>query len=125
MTEQEQAVIDLESIKTGMVLDTTSTAKLDSRELGRVLPEVTVFEHRDFQGDNWRTTFGYSFVGSHWNDRISSIIVHSGYFEFYEHRDFAAEHWGPIRLGPGQYAFVGDVGITNDSISSWKAYFGS
>lgn len=90
----------------------------------QVLPEVTVFEHRDFQGDSWRTTFGYSYVGDDWNDKISSIIVHSGYFEFYEHTNYGAENWGPVRLGPGQYAFVGDVGIWNDTISSWKAFYG-
>lgn len=89
-----------------------------------VLAEVTVFWDRDFQGKRWRTTFGYSFVGDEWNDRISSIIVHSGSFEFYGAADFGTEDWGPVLLGPGQYSWVEDYGIRNDTISSWKAFYG-
>ena len=125
MPTPERFKLDPESVRQGKVLDQNTSEEEMRDALDLVLPEVTVFEHRDFEGDSWRTTFGYSFVGDDWNDRISSIIVHSGYFEFYEHRDFGSEHWGPVRLGPGQYAFVGDYGIWNDTISSWKAYYGS
>lgn len=115
MSKAEEFQVDPEALNAGV----------GENEANQVLPEVTVFEHRDFQGDSWRTTFGYSYVGDDWNDQISSIIVHSGYFEFYEHADYGSEHWGPVRLGPGQYAFVGDYSIWNDTISSWKAFYGS
>ncbi|MGV3616442.1 MAG: beta/gamma crystallin-related protein [Fimbriimonas sp.] len=91
---------------------------------GVVLPDITVFEHADYGGDSWRTSFAYSYVGDDWNDKISSFIIHAGSFQFFEHRDFGAEHWGPVTLGPGYYRWVGDVGIHNDSISSWHAFYG-
>jgi hypothetical protein len=70
--------------------------KLDAT--ARVLPEVVVYEHIDFGGAEWRTNLNYSWVGSWWNDRISSIIVVTGTWRFYEHKDFQGRHWD---LGPG------------------------
>jgi hypothetical protein len=89
-----------------------------------VLPEIEVFEHVDFGGDHWRTSFGYSYVGDDWNDKISSFIIYSGSFQFFEHANFGHSSWSPVTLGPGHYRWVADVGIINDSISSWKAYYG-
>jgi hypothetical protein len=37
---------------------------------------------------------------------------------FYEHRDFDGNAYGPIK--PGSYGWVEEVGIPNDSISSWR-----
>lgn len=37
---------------------------------------------------------------------------------FYEHRDYDGNAYGPIK--PGDYGWVEDVGIPNDSISSWR-----
>lgn len=90
-----------------------------------IQPDLTVFENKDFQGNSWRTSSGYSYVGDEWNDRISSIIVHSGSFLFYEDSNYGSTNWGPVSLEPGQYSWVGNVGIGNDSISSWKAFYGS
>lgn len=118
----EEPIVDNASIRTNVIAADASEEEMNQART-QALCEVEVFEHRDFKGDSWRTSFGYSYVGSDWNDKISSIIVYSGWFEFYEHRDFGSEHWGPVRLGVGQYAFVGDVGIWNDTISSWKAFF--
>ena len=114
------AEIDANSIHPGTVFAADASRTKATEAVEQRLPEVEVFEHRDFKGDRWRTSFGYKYVGSDWNDRISSIIVYSGYFEFFEHRDFGG---ASKLLSPGHYAFVGDYGIANDTISSWKAYY--
>lgn len=103
-------------------LEPSQAAEAKSAAAGLVLPEITVCEDIDFGGDAWRTSFAYSYVGDDWNDKISSFIIYSGYYQFYRHRDFI-EPMGGL-LGPGHYRWVGDVGIDNDSISSWKAYYG-
>ena len=107
-----------------------SSRKLPSEERDRlpeehldgcnILPDITVFEDKDYGGASWRTSFGYSYVGDDWNDRILSFIVHSGYFQFYTDRDFQNPEGGLI--GPGYYPWVADLGIINDTISSWRAY---
>lgn len=85
------------------------------------LPEVVVYEHDDFQGFEFRTNLDILFVGDDMNDQISSIIVVSGVWEFFEHRDFQG---ASCRLGPGYYGSVelncGPHGVHNDTISSFR-----
>ncbi len=121
-TTSEEPIIDETSILVGTVLAADASEEDKRSALDRRLPEVEVFEHRDFKGNRWRTSFGYKFVGSDWNDKISSVVVYSGYVEFFADRDYGG---ASKMLGPGQYAFVGDVGIGSDTISSWKTYYGS
>jgi hypothetical protein len=84
------------------------------------LPEVVVFSESSFGGDEWRTNLNFSWVGSDWNDAISSIIVISGTWQFYGDAGFSGTYSRP--LSPGYYPFVQDdfVNIRNDSISSFK-----
>lgn len=82
------------------------------------LPQVQIFEHIDFGGANEITSLNWYFVGSWWNDRVSSIVVISGTWRFYEHWHYEGRYWD---LGPGYYRWVGDVGIPNDVISSFQA----
>ena len=123
MHQQMGPIIEPASLIRGAVIPLNVSAGERGQFLDRRLPEVEVFEHRDFNGDRWRTSFGYSYVGDDWQDRISSIIVYSGFFQFFEDVNFGSTNWGPIMLGPGQYSFVGDVGIFNDTITSWRAFF--
>jgi hypothetical protein len=81
------------------------------------MPEVVVCEHIDFGGAEWRTNLGWSYVGDFWNDKISSIIVVSGTWRFYEHANLGGQFWD---LGPGYYHWVEEVGIPNDIISSFQ-----
>lgn len=74
---------------------------------------ATVYWDADFRGESWTMTENVPFVGKHWNDQISSIIVHSGTWVFYWDADYKGEQ---LRLGPGKYAFVGPH--WNDQISS-------
>jgi hypothetical protein len=82
------------------------------------LPEVVFYEHIDFGGVEVRTNLNWYFVGSFWNDKISSIIVVSGTWRFYEHWHYEGRFWD---LRPGYYRWVEAVGIPNDIISSFQA----
>ena len=84
------------------------------------VPEVVLYSDGSFGGDEWRTNLNYSWVGSDWNDSISSIIVVSGTWQFYGDANFSGTYSRPI--GPGYYPFVQDdfVNLWNDSISSFQ-----
>lgn len=56
-----------------------------------------------------------SYVGDFWNDKISSIKVYSGTWEFFEHANFQGRSF---QLTPGQYPWV--TNAWNDMISSFK-----
>jgi hypothetical protein len=81
------------------------------------LPEVVIYEHIDFGGGAAQTSLNWYFVGDWWNDKISSIIVLGGRWRFYEHWHYQGRYWD---LGPGQYRWVQDAGIPNDTLSSFQ-----
>jgi hypothetical protein len=77
---------------------------------------VEIFVDSNFSGAaSGALDQGYSYVGDFWNDKISSIKVYSGTWEFFEHADFQGRSF---RLTPGEYPWVTDV--WNDLISSFK-----
>lgn len=82
------------------------------------IPEIVVYQHKDFGGWNFRTNLNAVYVGDAMNDEISSFVIVSGQWQFYRHRDFI-EPMGQV-LGPGFYSWVEDVGIQNDHISSFQ-----
>lgn len=117
-------------------------------DLGKVtsqsLPEIEVFKHINFNfatdttglqpgekeyhasedklkgGElSFRTTFNVDLTGHSLDKNISSVIVHSGYWQFFSN-DGGSETAFPPVLGPGHYARVTDIGIPNDRISSFK-----
>ncbi|MGZ3821302.1 MAG: beta/gamma crystallin-related protein, partial [Mucilaginibacter sp.] len=51
-------------------------------------------------------------------DQVSSFIVVSGKWQFYEDINFG-KPTGPV-FGPGYYEWVEKYGIRNDSVSSFK-----
>src|SRR5262249_60376195 len=69
-------------------------------------------------------TKNFSYVGDFWNDKISSIIVVSGTWQFWRHANFQK---GPGDtdwiLRPGYYPWVEAAGISNDQISSFSVNF--
>ena len=93
-----------------------------------VLPELILFEHENFNinyageevGDCWRTTFNFRYVGDEWRDGISSIIVLSGVWEFFERADYESEFRPYIRIGPGHYPNLESIGIPNEGIKSFR-----
>ena len=60
---------------------------------------------------------GLGYVGDDWNDKISSVVVVSGTWQFFEHAGFGG---ASTIVGPGYYQFVEDpqFNFQNDSISS-------
>jgi hypothetical protein len=62
--------------------------------------EVTVYWDDDFKGDSFRTTQDQLNLEGGWNDRISSIVVTSGEWEFFQHREFGGR---VLKLNPGRY----------------------
>lgn len=81
------------------------------------LNEIEVFWHINFGGKSWRTPLDYSYVGDHWNDQISSIIVYGGTWVFYEHINFGG---ATLTLSQGFYPDIRKFQGWNDVISSWK-----
>lgn len=75
-----------------------------------------LYVHRNYDGPEWRSNLGWGYVGDNWNDKVSAIIVVSGKWRFYEHRDQGGNHWD---LGPGCYSWLPDHGVPNDAISSF------
>jgi hypothetical protein len=61
--------------------------------------------------------WGYSYVGDSWNDSISSVIVFSGTWQFFENAGFNGAR---TTVGPGWYQFVEDpqFNMQNDTISA-------
>lgn len=96
--------------------------------VGLVPGRVLLFEDRGFGGrykdiqsadpDLTASDAGY------FNDKVSSIVVLSGNWQFCRDVRFAGpyqKNGRAIVLPPGMYSFVGDVGISNDDLSSLKA----
>ena len=87
-----------------------------------ILGHVIVVEHSNFHGRH-RHIFNSeanlnALEDSDFNDRVSSIVVVSGNWQFCRNFNFA-DAYPPI-LGPGMYPSVSDVGILNDDISSMQ-----
>lgn len=90
-----------------------------------LMPTIIVFKDADFPfGDetfliSLPPRWGYSYVGDHWNDQISSVIVLSGTWQFFEHAGFKGAH---ATVGPGWYTYVENspFNMQNDSISSLR-----
>ena len=77
---------------------------------------IEIFEDAQFSGAaSGALDQDFSYVGDVWNDKISSIKVYSGTWEFFEHRDFQGRSF---RLTPGAYSWV--TNAWNDMISSFK-----
>lgn len=82
---------------------------------------IEIFADVNFSGaTSGHLDYNSTFVGEFWNDKISSIKVYSGTWEFFEHANFQGRSF---RLDPGEYAnFNNDV---NDTISSFRKAQGS
>jgi uncharacterized protein YkwD len=82
---------------------------------------VEIFEHSNFSGTrSGSIEKDVPCVGNPWNDKISSIKVYSGIWEFFEHANFQGRSF---QLTPGEYLSFNNQ--NNDSISSFKKVHGS
>lgn len=117
----------IDSSKMGSLKPLQSRGKFDesddtpigdfSAEPTSVLPQVQIYQHINFGGHNEVTSLNWYYVGDWWNDEISSIVIYSGRWRFYQHAYYQGAYWD---LSPGQYPWVEDANIPNDIISSFK-----
>lgn len=79
--------------------------------------EVVVFEHKDLRGARVHIRGAETDFRRHnFNDAMSSFVVVSGVWRFYEHINNAG--WATREFGPGAYWWVEQQGIPNDQVSS-------
>ena len=79
------------------------------------IPQIVVFDNEDFLGDHTHIFGNMKDLGK-WGNSISSMIILSGTWEFFDDEDFKGTKMGA--LGPGMYADVAAKGLKNNSISS-------
>jgi hypothetical protein len=118
LTTLNGCVVDLES-EIGdlqLVKGVKRSASVSSITSSR-LPEIVIYEHIDFAEANERTNLNWYYVGDYWNDKISSIVIASGVWQFFQHWHYEGASWV---LGPGYYRWVESANIPNDIISSFK-----
>jgi hypothetical protein len=78
-------------------------------------PQIIAFDHEEFLGDHMHI-FGHRRDLGKWGNRISSLIILSGTWEFFDDEDFKGTSLGTF--GPGMYANIAAKGLKNNSISS-------
>ena len=84
---------------------------------------VILYQHIDYRGQH-KHIIGRNEDNLHrdgWGDRVSSIQVLGGVWDFFEHINGGGRR---VRLGPGSYRWVENVGIRNDSLSSIRRVWG-
>ena len=87
-------------------------------EAGRAsgdVPQIVAFDNEDFLGDHMHIFGDMRDLGK-WGNSISSLVILSGTWEFFDDENFKGTAMG--MLGPGMYANVADKGLKNNSISS-------
>jgi hypothetical protein len=78
-------------------------------------PQIIAFDHEEFLGDHMHMFGNMRDLGK-WGNSISSLIILSGTWEFFDDENFKGTSLGT--LGPGMYANVTAKGLKNNSISS-------
>jgi hypothetical protein len=79
------------------------------------MPQIIVFDNDNFLGDHTHVLGDLKDLGK-WGNSISSMIILSGTWEFFDDEDFKGTQMAT--LGPGMYPRVADKGIKDNSISS-------
>jgi Beta/Gamma crystallin len=79
------------------------------------MPQIVAFDNEDFIGDHFHIFGSMKDLGK-WGNSISSLVILSGTWEFFDDEDFTGTSMAT--LGPGMYANVADKGLKNNSISS-------
>ena len=79
------------------------------------IPQIVAFDDVDFLGDHTHVFGDIKDLGK-WGNSVSSVIILTGTWEFFDDEDFKGTKMAT--LGPGMYAKVTDKGIKDNSISS-------
>jgi Beta/Gamma crystallin len=91
-----------------------ATAGEAARSAGDI-PQVVAFDNDNFLGDHTHIFGNMKELGK-WDNSISSIIILSGTWEFFDDDDFKGTKMATLR--PGVYPKVTDKGLKDNSISS-------
>jgi hypothetical protein len=78
-------------------------------------PQMVAFDKADFLGDHLHIFGNMKDLGQ-WGNSISSMVILSGTWEFFDDENFTGTSMGT--LGPGTYADVTKHGLKHNSISS-------
>jgi Beta/Gamma crystallin len=79
------------------------------------LPQIIAFDKENFEGDHTHIFGGMPKLGK-WDNSVSSMIILSGTWEFFDDENFQGKSMA--KLGPGKYANVTQNGLKDNSISS-------
>jgi hypothetical protein len=79
------------------------------------LPQIIAFDGNDLTGDHTHLVSDIGRLGK-WENSISSLIILSGSWEFFDDDDFTGTKMAT--LGPGVYPRVTEKGLKDNSISS-------
>ena len=78
------------------------------------LPQIVAYDNEGLLGDHIHI-FGNTPDLGKWNNSISSMVIVSGHWEFFDEENFKGTK---TELGPGVYLHVKERGIKDNSISS-------
>src|SRR5829696_6676682 len=83
-------------------------------------PKVIVYEHNNFSGEQKQFNGSVPNIGPYWNDKISSVKVISGKWQFFDHENYDGAN--SKQVGPGDYNDVNipEFNSTGDTITSFK-----
>lgn len=79
------------------------------------MPQIIAFDNENFLGDHTHVLGDMKDLGR-WGNSISSMVILSGTWDFFDDEDFKGTKIAT--LGPGMYPQVADKGIKDNSISS-------
>jgi len=79
------------------------------------VPQIVAFDNEDFLGDHIHIFGNMKELGK-WGNSISSMVIVSGTWEFFDDEDFKGTKM--TELKPGMYADVTKHNLKNNSISS-------
>jgi hypothetical protein len=79
------------------------------------IPQILAFDNQDFLGDHTHILGDMKDLGK-WGNSISSMVILSGTWDFFDDEDFKGTKMAT--LGPGRYPKLGDKGMKDNSISS-------
>jgi Beta/Gamma crystallin len=90
---------------------------VEAGEPGRAgeLPQIIAFDGAEYAGDHTHIAGDLRRLGK-WDNSISSLIILSGTWEFFDDDDFTGTKMAT--LGPGLYPRVTEKGLKDNSISS-------
>jgi hypothetical protein len=79
------------------------------------IPQIVAYDKDGLLGDHIHIFGNVPDLGK-WNNSISSMVILSGRWEFFDKEHFQGQKMG--ELGPGMYLRVQDHGLKDNSISS-------